>query len=231
MKWYKQSTTEHLNADLRNACSNVEDNKVSWKDVCFLCTKGLLGVLKEKIADNLDLKRAVFEYGKYMTTVRMDRSMFQEICKCKDWDLIERCLSYLNNSGSRISFYEEGDIIAIDIPKILEELDNYSTAKYKEKIKTGEIKLIHSTDSNDNVVVDKNTGEVIESEHNESDTHTDSYMNKDDNDLTNNLSTKTHDEQVVLWNNRRKILESIGKSNEEISKLLDKEFGEDFIPF
>ena len=229
MKWYKQSSTEHLNADLRNACSNVEDIKVSWKDVSFCFTKGLLSILKEKIADNLDLKRAVIEYGKYMTTVRMDIAMFKELCKCKDWNIIERCLGYLNNAGSKISFYSEGDIIAIDIPKILEELDNYSTKELNKKIKNGEIKPLHLADTTDNVVVDKNTGEVITSEHNESDTHTDSYMNKDDNNLSTSTSTQTSDRKVLI-ENRKQILKSIGKSDKEIEELIDKEFYDD-VPF
>ena len=216
MKWYKQSSTEYLNADLRNACSITDDNtKVLWKDVAFMCTNGLLSVLKQKISANLDLKKAVIEYGTYLTTVRMDKSMFLEITKCKDWKLIMLCLGYLNNSGSRISFYEEnkGNIIAIDIPNILQELDNYSTTEYKKKIKSGEINpnLAHSTD---NVVVDKSTGELITSNDIESDTHTDSNMNKGDIDLTNNTSTTTSDEEMRKLN-REMILNSIGKTSKD----------------
>lgn len=232
MKWYKQSSTEYLNADLRNACSNTDDNtKVLWRDVSFLCTNGLLSVLKQKISANLDLKKAVYEYGKYITTVRMDKSMFHEITKCKDWKLIMLCLGYLNNSGSRISFYEEdkGNIIAIDIPNILEELDNYSTTEYKKKIKSGEIKPMHLAHSNDNVVVDESTGELITSKDIESDPHTDSDMNKDDIDLTKQTSTHTDDEKV-LRENREMILKSIGKSEEEIYSILYNEFP-DYVPF
>ena len=233
MKWYKQSSTEYLNADLRNACSITDDNtKVLWKDVAFMCTNGLLSVLKQKISANLDLKKAVIEYGTYLTTVRMDKSMFHEITKCKDWELIMRCLGYLNNSGSRISFYEEnkGNIIAIDIPNILQELDNYSTTEYKKKIKSGEINpnphLAHSTD---NVVVDKSTGELITSNDIESDPHTDSNMNKGDIDLTKQTSTHTSDERVLI-ENRKQILKSIGKSDKEIEELINKEFYDD-VPF
>ena len=216
MKWYKQSSTEYLNADLRNACSITDDNtKVLWKDVAFMCTNGLLSVLKQKISANLDLKKAVIEYGTYLTTVRMDKSMFLEITKCKDWKLIMLCLGYLNNSGSRISFYEEnkGNIIAIDIPNILQELDNYSTTEYKKKIKSGEINpnLAHSTD---NVVVDKSTGELITNNDIESDTHTDSNMNKGDIDLTKQTSTKTSEEEMRKLN-REMILNSIGKTSKD----------------
>ena len=154
MKWYKQSSSEYLNADFRNSFSIKQDDntKVFWRDVAFLCGNGLLSFLKQKISDNLDLKKAVVEYGKYLTTISMDKSLFSELVKCKDWDIIIKLMSMLNNGGSNIAFYENGEIIQIDIPNILKELDTYSARAYKEKLKAGEV-----LECDNNVGLDKNT--------------------------------------------------------------------------
>jgi len=106
----------------------------------------------QKISDNLDLKKAVVEYGKYLTTISMDKSLFSELVKCKDWDIIIKLMSMLNNGGSNIAFYENGEIIQIDIPNILKELDTYSARAYKEKLKAGEV-----LECDNNVGLDKNT--------------------------------------------------------------------------
>ena len=101
--------------------------------------------------------------------------------------------------------------------------------RIEEKIKNGEIKPLHLADTTDNVLVDKNTGEVITNEDIESDTHTDSYMNKDDNNLSTSTSTQTSDRKVLI-ENRKQILKSIGKSDKEIEELINKEFYDD-VPF
>ena len=195
-KWYKQSSSEYLNADFRNAFSNSnnnnsndkkkEDSKVSDEDTDFILANGMLSILKQKIAENLDLNRAVVEKGRYLTTVKMDRSMFEEVFKCKDWKLINRILGKLNNAGSKISFYENGDIIEIDMPNILKELDNYTLKKLKEKIKKGEVDVsLLDTHSTDTLALDKKTSESIDNT--ESDTHTDSDINNKTIDIK-----KTH---------------------------------------
>ena len=198
-KWYKQSSSEYLNADFRNAFSNSnnnnsndkkkEDSKVSDEDTDFILANGMLSILKQKIAENLDLNRAVVEKGRYLTTVKMDRSMFEEVFKCKDWKLINRILGKLNLAGSNISFYERGNIIEIDIPQILNELDNYTSRKLKEKIENGQLdvsllkedKFEMDTHSTDTRGLDMNTSESIDNT--ESDTHTDSDINNKTKDI------------------------------------------------
>jgi len=232
-KWYKQYTNEYLNADFRNAFSNSNhgnsDSKskvISNEDTDFLIANGLLAMLKQKIAENLDLSKAVLERGRYLTTTKMDRSMFEEVTKCRDWKLINRILGKLKASGSNISFVENGDIIEIDMPDTLKELDNYTLKKLKEKIKNGEVdESLLSGQPTDTLGLDNKTGELLTGEEIKSYEHKDLNLNDSDNDLTEEQSKRR-----MLIKHRREILQATGKSEDEINNMIKDEFYDD-VPF
>jgi len=232
-KWYKQYTNEHLNADFRNAFSNSNhDNsdsksKVSDEDWDFILANGMLKILKEKIAENLDLNKAIVEKGKYLGTYRLDKSMFEELLKCKDWKLINRILNKLDKAGCGIDITENNNIIELQCKPILDELDNYTTKKLKELVKAGKVDVsLLDQQPTDTLGLDKKTGEVLTGEEIKSYPHKDLNLNDSDNNLTDE-ETSTE----VLMENRKMILQSIGKSDDEIHEHMLKEFPDDYVPF
>jgi len=131
--WYKQSTKEHLNAKFRNHFPS--------DDEIFIKCNGMIHILKQVIGRNLDLKKAVVYRGQYLSTYIMDRDYFETIMKCKDWKKMNLIIEKLSEL-TLVGFYETDEgLIAIDIPEMLEDLDQYTARKLQKLINLGKISL------------------------------------------------------------------------------------------
>tara|TARA_R110000782_G_scaffold46861_1_gene103305 strand:+ start:63 stop:857 length:795 start_codon:yes stop_codon:yes gene_type:complete len=131
--WYKQSTKEYLSGEFRNNFNNDSD--------LFIDCNGMLHILKQVIGRNLDLKKAVLYRGQYLDTVTMDKDYFLTIMKCKDWNKLKTIMVKLQEI-SIIKFYETPEgLLAIEIPSMLEDLDQYTSRRLKKLIDTGKVSV------------------------------------------------------------------------------------------
>lgn len=130
MKWYKQKVNEHVNADLRK---NFKSDSHE-----FISINGIIHILKQRIAEKIDLKEAKeSELSLHeLSSIRMDKAMFETVVMCKDWKFLTKLLTRLNQITD-LTFEEDGDVIVLNFPHILKELDNYTQRAFNKLVVAG----------------------------------------------------------------------------------------------
>ena len=209
MKWYKQKVNEHTNADLRK---NFKSDSHE-----FISINGIIHILKQRIAEKIDLKEAKDSNLSLheLSSIRMDKAMFETIVMCKDWKFLTKLLGRLNQITD-LTFEEDGDVIVLNFPHILQELDNYTERAFKK------LKLVDKDDSTSSAHSRHSVGLENSTGNDNTSTSTPTltrdldlslYIHKDINQHLN-LSTYTHKEtgEIKYFYNDREI--SLEKFNQ-----------------
>ena len=207
MKWYKQKVNEHINADLRK---NFKSDSHE-----FISINGIIHILKQRIAEKIDLKEAKDSdlSLQELSSIRMDKAMFETVVMCKDWKFLTKLLARLNQITD-LTFEEDGDVIVLNFPHILQELDNYTERAFK-KLQLVKDVGTSSAHSRHSVGLENSTGNDNTSTPTlTQDLDLSLYIHKDINSHLN-LSTYTHKEtgEIKYFYNDREI------SLEEFNKL------------
>ena len=207
MKWYKQKVNEHTNADLRK---NFKSDSHE-----YIAINGMIHILKQRIAEKIDLKEAKDSDLTLhdLSSIRMDKAMFETVVMCKDWKFLTKLLGRLNQITD-LTFEEDGEVIVLNFPHILQELDNYTERAFKKLKLVDKDVSTSSAHSRHSVGLENSTGEV--STPTPTLTHDldlNVYIHKEVNKHLN-LSTYTHKETGEIkyfYNDREISLEKFNK--------------------